>query len=885
MSRRKRAFRLPPAPDNLADEVDEEVRFHLEQKVARLVREGMSEDDAWREAHRRFGDVDRVKARMTRERELGMRRLAWWDRMRQDVTYAVRQLTRNAGFATVAVLTLALGIGVTTAIFSVVDGILFRPLPFPESDRLTVVWADRTRAGGPADEWTNFEDFFDLQERSRSFEALAAYADEGPTLTGLGDPEQIQVGLVSHGMLSEVLRVSPALGRALAPEDDRPGAPGTILLADGFWRRAFGADPSVLGRTLTLSGEPVTVIGVLPADFSPPFVSDADGWMPLRQDRAENFCPRANACLHAVGRLAEGVTLAAARAEASDIAGQLEHEYPQQNEGTGFNLVQLRADIVADSRTGLLVLLGAVGFVLLIACVNVATLLMARATTRKAELSVRAALGASRRRIVEQLFTESALLALVGGCLGLVLGYLGTDLLVLIAPAGTPRVEGVEVSGRVLGFALAVTVLAGTVFGLVPSLRMARSDIESGLRRGGRGGGRGQAGVRARGVLVAGQVALALMLLVGAGLLVRSFRNLRATDLGFEPDDVLTLRMSLPSSRYPDADARRDFMGRLEERLAALPGVEALGATSWLPLTGFGSDVDFEIESHAPPPEGESQVVWYRMVTPGFPGAMEMGLTSGRWFTPSDAPEGPLVVVIDAAMGERYFPGEDPLGKRLKLGGGDAPWREIVGVARDARYFGIRGDSRNALYVPYAQVPQGGVWMALRSTREPSSLASEVRRAVADLDASLAVAQIRPMEVLVSDAVGPERFVTMLLGLFAGVALLLAVVGLYGVVSYGVNQRLREMGVRLALGAEGGDIRAMVLRQSLKLVAAGLVLGAAGAVALTRLMDNLLFGVSATDPWTYGATALVLAGVATLAAAAPAVRAARVDPIRVLNAE
>ena len=884
--RPRRVFRVPPDGGRLAEEVDDEVRFHLERKVERLVREGMGEEEAWIEARRRFGDVERVKQRMTREGEVGMNRLAWWDRMRQDVRYALRQMARNGGFTAVTVLTLALGIGATTAIFSVVDGILFRPLPFPEPEQLMMVWADRTRAGGPPDEWTNFADYADLKERAHSFQALGAWDAGALTVTGIGDPEEIQVGFVTFGTLSQVLRVSPALGRGFSPEDDRPGAPATVLLTDGFWRRAFGADVGVLGKTLTLSGQPFTIIGVLPAGFRAPFVTDAEAWVTMREDPTDYSCPRGNACLHAAGRLAAGVTLDAARTEASDIARQLEREYPQQNTDTGITLIPLQADMVSDARTGLLVLLGAVGFVLLIACVNVANLLLARATTRGGELSVRAALGAGRRRIVEQLLTESALLALLGGGLGLAIARFGTDFLVRIAPAGTPRIDGVEVNGRVLAFALGVTALSGLLFGLVPSLRMARGDLETGLRQGGRDGSSGRTGMRARGVLVSGQVALALVLLVGAGLLVRSFQNLRRTDLGFDPADVLTLRLGMPPTRYPDADARRSFLGRVEERLGAIPGVSAVGATSWLPLTGFGSDVDFSIENRPMAPGAKNQTVWYRMVTPGYPRAMGMQLVSGRWIEPSDDERAPPVVVINDGMARRYFPGEDPLGKRLKLGGGkQAPWREIVGVSKEARYFGIRDDSRDALYVPYDQAPPSGVLLALKSTRETASLAAEVRGAVAALDPSMAVARIRPMRALVADAMGPERFITLLIGLFAGVALVLAVVGLYGVVAYGVSQRLREMGVRLALGAEGGDIRGLVLAQSLRLVGIGVVVGVAGGVAVTRLMTNLLFGVSPTDPWTYGVVALILTGVATLASAVPAVRAGRVDPIRVLRSD
>ncbi|MEJ2204702.1 MAG: ABC transporter permease [Gemmatimonadota bacterium] len=883
---RKRRFRLPPDPERLRQEVDEEVRFHLEKKVERLRDEGLTEEEAWAEARRRFGSVDRVKSQLTREGTMGMRRLAVWDGMRQDMRYALRQVFRNPMFSAITVLTLALGIGATTAIFSVVDGILFRPLPFPEPHELTAVWADWSRRGGPSDEWMNFPNYFDLKDRSRTLEAVAAW-DGGPvTLTDRGEPEQIVAGFVSHDMLSDVLGISPAMGRGFTAADDEPGAPGTVLLTDGFWRRALGGEPSLSGTTLTLDGEIYTVIGILPPEFEAPFMPNADVWVPLRQSRTDNFCGRGGACLHVVARRADSASLEEARAEATEIARQLEVEYPEANTNTGLTLLPLLQDMVKDARAALLVLLGGVGVVLLIACVNVANLLLARSTVRSSELAVRSALGAGRRRLTSQLLTESALLAALGGLAGLALAYLGTDVLVATAPAGTPRIEGVGVDGRVLAFVAAATLLSGLLFGVIPSLRSAAGDLHGNLREGGRGGSRGLAGMRARGALVSGQVALALMLLVGAGLLLRSFQNLRAEDLGFEPENVLTLQVGLPGTRYPDADARRSFVASLEERLGALPGVDAVGSTSWLPLTGFGSDVTFNIEGRPVAPPGQEQAVWFRRVTPGYPDAMGMRLVAGRWLTASDDENAPRVVVINDGLARRHFPGENPVGQRLNLGDPENPrWWEIVGIATEVRYFGIRGDSRDALYLPFHQAPTSTVFVVLRSGREAAALASETRTIVAEMDPSLAVASVRPLETVVADALGPERFVTLLLGLFAAVALVLAVVGLYGVVSYGVSQRMREMGVRLALGAESGRIRGLILGQSLILVGVGLALGVGGGLAATRLMERLLFGVSATDPWTFGVVAAVLTAVALVATAVPARRAARVDPIVVLRSE
>jgi putative ABC transport system permease protein len=586
-----------------------------------------------------------------------------------------------------------------------------------------------------------------------------------------------------------------------------------------------------------------------------------------------------------MARLAEGVTLEAARREADDLGRRFEEEDPEANAGTGWNLQPLQADLVADARTGLIVLLGAALFVLLMACVNEASLLLARGTSRRGELAVRSALGAGQGRIAVQLLTESVLLALIGGAVGIGVAYLLTDLLVALAPAGTPRIDEVAVNGRVLAFAAVTTLFAGLLFGLFPALRGSSGSLHDALREGGRGD-TGSGGARARQVLVAAQVALALVLLVGSGLLIRSFDNLRSVDLGFDPEGVLAFQVSLPSADYENAAALRAFHSVVHERLAALPGVSSVGATANLPLAGFDGDTGFTIEGRPVPPPGRSQAVWFRRVTPPLHETLRIPIVRGRGIQPGDDEQAPRVVVVNETLVRRYFPDQDPIGQRLNFNDPDEPiWWEIVGVAKEVKHFSIRDEERDALYAPFEQTPTRNMFYVLRSDRDLAALAGEVRATLAELDPNLAAARLEPLETYVRDAVAPERFVTGLLVLFAAVAMTLAVVGLYGVVSYQVNSRLREMGVRVALGASGGEVAALVVRRSLVLVAVGLAIGIGGAIGLTRFLDALLFEVSSTDPLTYVVVGAVLTAAAALAAALPARRAATVDPVAVLRAE
>ena len=891
MSRRRRLFRLPPPRDAaIRDEVDEEIRFHLEQRAARLEREGMNPSDARDEAERRFGDVARISddvEELMRRRERTMRNADRIDDTRRDLAFAIRQIAYSPVFSSVAVLTIALAIGATTAIFSVVDGIMLRPLPYDEPEELVMVWMDYTRRDvvlpDKRREWLSWPNFVDFRDQVDAVQHASAFQGWNPTLTGIdGGAQRLNGGFVSRGMFSDVLGVEPALGREFLPEEDRPDAEPVVVISDGLWRRAFAADPDILDRTIRLNDVPFRIIGVMPPDFRPPAFLGTDVWATLQFEGSEQS--RGSIFLRAVARLHDGATPELAQSQATQLALRLEEAYPEANIDTGFNVYPLQFDMVQQASTALWVLLGAVGFVLMIACVNVANLLLARGASRGGELAVRTALGAGHGRILAQLMTESVVLAAIGGLLGVAIAFLGTDLLVRLAPAGTPLLDQVAVDGRILGFAGLVTLATGALVGILPAVRAARTDPAGVLREGGRSGATAGS-ARLRNALVVGQVALALVLLVGAGLLVRSFQNLQAVDLGFDPDDVLAAQFQLPNARYPDAAARTTFFGELERRLATLPGVTSVGSITALPLAGADGDTNFYVEGAPLPERGLEPSVWLRRVTPGYFETVDLEIVSGRAFTAADDAEATRVIIVNETLERDYFDGQ-AVGKRLNVNSMENPvWREVVGVARDIKNFGIRAESRNAMYLPFAQAPTGFLFTAVETSVEPQSMMNAVRAEVAELDPDIALGQLQPMEELVSTSLAVDRFTTSLLGGFALVALLLAVVGLYGVVSYSVSTRLREMGVRIALGAPGSDIRRLVLRWALGLAAGGIVIGAVGAAAISRLVEGLLFEVAPTDVTTFALVAVLMAGAALVSSLVPAIRATRVDPIRVLKAE
>jgi putative ABC transport system permease protein len=799
----------------------------------------------------------------------------------QDIRYGIRVMLKSRGFTVAAVLALALGIGANTAIFSVVNGVLLRPLPYPDPERIITVWQNLETRGGPKLEYTSPADFKDWKEQSEAFEHMAAFAGWGPTLTGQAEPEQLRGAAVSYDMFS-VLGIEPALGRSFNEEEDRAGAEPVVILSNGLWRRRFGADPSLVGKTISLSGDSYTVIGITPPGFKFPINNRAEIWRPL-SPMLRSSCQRGCVVLRVMARLKPGVSLERARSEMGAIASRIEQENPSTNKDVGVSLVPLHEYVVGDMRAAVYVLFGAVSLVLLIACANVANLILARAASRSKEIAIRTALGARRGRIVQQLLTESLLLAIIGGALGLLLAFWMVDILVTFSPEGTPRTDEISIDGRVLAFSFGTALLTGLVFGLVPALQASKPDLNTSLKEGGKGTQAGSQGRRARSILVVSEIALALMLLIGAGLLMKSFALLQGVDPGFNPKNVLTVDIGLPKANYLEPQKIVAFYAELLDRVKTLPGVQSVGAISNLPLAGGGTDVSFAIEGRPQPEPGQAPVAWYDSVTSDYFRTMGMRLLKGREFTERDNENAPKVVVISETMADRYFPGEDPLGKRLQFG--QSEFCEIVGVMADVKQFGLETDARPSMWYSASQIPERAMYVVARTSGDSLSLATAVRNEVWSIDKNLAVANIAPMERIVSESIALPRFILLLVGFFAVVALLLATVGIYGVMSYSVTQRSQEIGIRMALGAQPSDVLKMVVGQAMMLIAIGVAIGLAGAFAVTRLMASLLYGVSATDPATFAIIALILAGVALGAGFVPARRATKVDPMIALRYE
>ena len=873
------------------EDLDHEIRFHIEERVRRLMAEGWEEADARAEALRRFGSVDQVRAGMARQDRIGrwmMGWRGWFDGLRMDLRVGLRQWRSRPGPGLLAVLTLALGIGATTAIFSLVDGILLRPLPYPAPDRLAVIWSDWTERGGPDREWFGWPDLYDLREEVDAFEEVGIWTDPNVTVTGLGDASQHAAMVASVGTLSRVFRVTPELGRLFGPEDDGPDAPNHVVVSYAFWRDRLGADPNAVGRAIEINGASQLVIGVLPEDFRVPIGGTTDPAVWMTPGLAPDPGGRGDASWRAVARMVPGMTIESANQQLDAFANSMRERWPDAYIGKTPVAYDMRDDVVRSAESGLRLVLGAVLVVLLLAAVNVANILLARNTVREGELAVRAAIGAGRGRIVRQLLVETGVLAAVGGAAGLVVGWIGTRGLKALAPAGTPRIDAVSVDPRVLGFALLVTLGAALVAGLLPALRSGRRELRDALVGSGRDSLADRAGLRIRGALVVTQVALAVTLMAMGGVLGRSFSALRSVDFGFDPTDVATFMVSFPGETYADVDSRAAFQAELAERLGALPGVRAAGAVSSIPLGGFDGDVGYTVEGEPPPEPGEGQAVWIRRTVPGYMEAMDLTIVSGRGIEARDVRDATPVMVINETLAERHFANSNPIGRRINLGDpADPLWFEVVGVAKNVRNFAVRDDFRVAAYLSNGQFPGRTLFFTLEAEPgiEPTSLIAGARGVLAEMDPSIAITQPNAMADIVSVALGPDRFLAALLAGFAGLALVLAVVGLYGVVNYSVTARLREMGVRMALGAGGGRIRRLVVARGFVPVGIGLVVGLGLTWFASRLVAAQLYGVSSLDPVSLAGTTVLMIVTALTAAAVPAIRASRVDPIEVLRQE
>ncbi len=832
---------------------------------------GLADDLAWRREHTRF-------MRNAQGANL-YQRGSFMDKLMQDIALALRTIVRSPSFAVTAIVTLSLGIGANVAIFSLSNTMLFKSLPYPDGERLVGLWETMPERGFDQLSLSPLN-YVDWREQQGVFTDIAVYRNASFTLLEGGEPERIE-GLRASAALFDVLGIDAAEGRIYGESEDRPGGPRVAVISHGLWTRRFGGDPTVVGTSISLDGEPHTLIGIMPPGFN--FQSDEHVWVPLALDAAQTN--RSSHNLSGIARLRDGVSVEQATAEVSGIAARLAQAYPESNTGFGALVLSLREQEIGDERILLYVLSGVVGFVLLIACANVANLTLARASSRRRELEVRAALGAGRGRIIRQLLTESLVLSTVGGAIGLLVGAAGKNMIVAAFPADVPTWLNWSFDANVIGFLVGVTLLTGVLFGFVPALQASGGNPGGSLRSGARAAGsRGRSWLR--GGLVVAEVALAMILLIGASLMIRAYVNVSAVDPGFDPDALLTLRVALPDTKYEQEEAQTSFFEELIDRVGALPGVDAAAATTLLPVGSFQGTY-LGVEGSQPDESGVLPVVTYAEVSPGYIETMRIPVTEGRSFDRRDGAAGtPEVLLVTNTAAERFWPGENALGKRVKFGSTDDPesaFKTVIGVVGDVMQTGIGDSIFPGVYVPMRQSPAATMTLVLRAGGDTATTVAGVRDTLRQIDAALPIYDVTTMHERIAQDDWEQKLFTRIFSAFAMIALVLASVGLYGLVSYSVAQRTREIGVRMALGADRGSVVRMVVRRGMKLTAAGLVIGLLGAWGVTRVIGSLLFGVSPTDPVTFGGIFLVLAVVAAVASYLPARRATRVNPVAALR--
>ncbi len=865
------------------NEMDAELRFHIDAFAEDLICSGLPREEAQRRAHIEFGGIERAK-----EECRDIRGTHFVESVLQDVRFALRMFRKSPAFSAVAVLTLALGIGANTAIFSVVYDVLLRPLPFEHPDQLVSLFEAKLQ-DGIKKTGASYVDFEEWQEQNHVFSAIAGAQRHQLTLTGRGDPSVVDTVVVTPGIFS-LLQAKPLAGRAFVAEDGPRGAAPVVILSENLWRNTFGADPNILGRPISLDQRPFTVVGIMPAGFRVPvFAENQEIWIPLAQDPLfGGWMTRSGGhWLRVIGRLKPGSSMAQAQAEMDSVSARLAAKFPAENAGWTVRLAPLQEEIVGSVRSALLVLFGAVGLVLLIACVNIANLLLSRANSRAKEMALRLALGAARSRILRQLLTESVALGVFGAAVGVILACWGVRALSAFLPPGLPATQAIRVDTRVLGFALLLSLAASLGFGVAPALLAANSDLQTGLKEGTASSGEGPRSRRARGLLAASEIALALVLVVAAGLFLRSFLTLTSVSPGFNADCLLKMEISLPRFQYSTPRQWTAFSDALIERLQASPGLRESALAVPLPLADGFVNLGFSIPDSAPLPPGTPSSADYVSVSPDYFRVMRIPLLRGRMFTRQDAPSAPRIAIINEALAQFYFPSQDPLGRRLVFGfppDTDVS-REIVGIVGDVRDVALHQEPGPMMYVPFAQAPFWGAEVVIRSALAPSAVVGTVRRAVQSIDANLPVTGVATMPSVLDSAVAQPRFRAGLLGLFGVLALLLAAAGIFGVISYTVSCRTREFGIRVALGASSGGIRKMVLQEGLKLAAAGLSIGTCAALTLARFLRTQLYGIGAYDPFTFAGAALLLVMVALAACYIPARHATEVDPVVALRSE